>query len=601
MSTMSQERQAQKSILNSLQNSSQTDLLLTENRKKLQKILKVTSNTNQQQLFFQKRNVSSLTQANATAHTPAHNQSRQIPLNQSPIARDLKSSLNENRRRGNQLSFDSNMNVLQNQSKFKNSKYSIHSGSLINLKSTLMPLHTEPNAVQSQDKLQILIQDDQSPYDHLVLQKKRIDANKQDSQNQSINLQNNSQSQNQVYKDTIHSQDKLASECSKVIKWIQAILEEAQIYRIPKSLQKKINNLNGGDSGQEENNDGLAARMRQNNAFDVNQEEITEQALKNIFKDFHLKNKIEKLKQTLQESQQLTRRSHASHVMRNNEFVNEEKVKKQSNSPNKAGLLNSPKKSMMMGKKQQIQTQVKKQDKETYEKINLKLNQEKILLQEMPTSDFFTDLCQDLRVSIDQLLILGMSPFDQSSYTFLDFQPDKYYTALINNSSDEWIQFVRERVGVERLSKFNPFIKQEHQVFNNFEVQKLYNYIQLAKDSNIKKKELTKLIINLRRVENRYETSFQLLNKQNDLLIKICNQLNVHVEKLTQFNINQHQFYEKTLFEQIYQPFLDLRKLEEKIENSEKERKDLLNFYIKFQNVRDQAQGQVKQQYFGVS
>jgi len=65
----------------------------------------------------------------------------------------------------------------------------------------------------------------------------------------------------------------------------------------------------------------------------------------------------------------------------------------------------------------------------------------------------------------------------------------------------------------------------------------------------------------------------------NRNLEKVMNELNIHVEKLTNFNIKQHSFYEKELIEKIYGPFNELKKMQEKIEFSDKERKDLFLFY----------------------
>ena len=52
-------------------------------------------------------------------------------------------------------------------------------------------------------------------------------------------------------------------------------------------------------------------------------------------------------------------------------------------------------------------------------------------------------------------------------------------------------------------------------------------------------------------------------------------QLNIHVEKLTQFNKNQHQFYEKELVNSIFMPYQELCRMWTKINNSDKERKEL--------------------------
>lgn len=74
----------------------------------------------------------------------------------------------------------------------------------------------------------------------------------------------------------------------------------------------------------------------------------------------------------------------------------------------------------------------------------------------------------------------------------------------------------------------------------------------------------------------------------NHTLEKVMNELNIHVEKLTNFNIKQHSFYERELTQNIYGPFQELKKLQEKIEFSDKERKDLLAFYQKFSVAREQ-------------
>lgn len=66
---------------------------------------------------------------------------------------------------------------------------------------------------------------------------------------------------------------------------------------------------------------------------------------------------------------------------------------------------------------------------------------------------------------------------------------------------------MRKRVGGERFIKKDKYISQELQVFNKFDVSKLYMFIYLAKESNQKKKDLTTLILNLQRVERRYETA----------------------------------------------------------------------------------------------
>ena len=138
---------------------------------------------------------------------------------------------------------------------------------------------------------------------------------------------------------------------------------------------------------------------------------------------------------------------------------------------------------------------------------------------------------------------------------------------------------MRERVGVERLSKSDPFVKKDHQVLRNFEVSTIFNYIQSSLSSNKKKKHLTLLVKNLKQLENRYETSFQLMRKQNQTLMKVVMQLNIHVEKLTQFNKNQHQFYEKELVNNIFMPYQELCRMWTKINNSDKERKELLSFF----------------------
>ncbi|CDW77271.1 UNKNOWN [Stylonychia lemnae] len=424
---------------------------------------------------------------------------------------------------------------------------------------------------------------------------------------------------NQVYRDTIHSQEKLASECQKVLRWIEAIMGEAAVYRPHKLPQRKNNDAN---EQSEETGEGLASRLRNSNAFDPEQEEINEQTLKQIFKDFNLKNKIERLKHTLQETLVNTRKSHSQNVLKNNEFIYEDRQSNPSKSPNKqAGSVLQRKNSLLKRKSMRL-TDKQKEDQTLYERINIRLDQEKLLIAEerlsvlvkkminingklfddqvIPTQNDFMDISQSLRDGIDTLLVLGITPFSQSTYSLMDFQPDNYYVNEIRNSSDEWVKYVRERVGVQRMSRFDPFLKQDHQIFNNFDVQTLYSLINQAQSSNIKKKELTKLILNLRRVENRYETSFQLLAKQNELLQRIMAQMNLHVEKLVQFNKKQHHFYEKILMQDIYNPFLELTKLQKKIGGPESEnqdqlnKKDLLSFYSKFQSLSQQFEGAFK-------
>lgn len=77
----------------------------------------------------------------------------------------------------------------------------------------------------------------------------------------------------------------MAQECSKILRWIEAIMLESAIYRIPKSISKKLNQIDLN----EENPEGLGTDNMTVDGFDVNQEEVTENALKNIFKDFNLK------------------------------------------------------------------------------------------------------------------------------------------------------------------------------------------------------------------------------------------------------------------------------------------------------------------------
>lgn len=94
------------------------------------------------------------------------------------------------------------------------------------------------------------------------------------------------------------------------------------------------------------------------------------------------------------------------------------------------------------------------------------------------------DFQYELRQAIDSLLVLGLTPFQQASFSYADAHLDSSQLASkIVSAADEWVKYVRNRVGVDRLTKFDSFIRKDHQVLTTLNVKALVKLATQASSS----------------------------------------------------------------------------------------------------------------------
>ena len=50
-------------------------------------------------------------------------------------------------------------------------------------------------------------------------------------------------------------------------------------------------------------------------------------------------------------------------------------------------------------------------------------------------------------------MVLGVTPVDKTDFNIPETEPDIYNVNKIYNVNNEWIKYIRERIGTEKMSK----------------------------------------------------------------------------------------------------------------------------------------------------